>query len=348
MTAPRWIAEAIEAAYDNGPGDGKLVTALIERLPLEAMARVLTEAQGNRGDQLAAILGVLSDGDPEVVELTELYQDACRALDEAGVPYAINVEIPPHIVIEATIGELAPRKEAEIRQVPAHPGTVHLGLPDRIRWLAQQRPIRAEVDAAQATRKLAEEIATKYMQERDAAKEALHLFIERVAAAACMPICDNADHVVAAIGGLAARERQTEELAEQRLLELSQLRKMHDGASADLDRERRERQDTEAAAANRELALTVELDNARRETKELKAAVVERNIYLRTLIESDFPAHELRRALAVLIGGNEWKLHLVDLERDTLRAKVADQAAYIEQLELEIAALEDEIWEDEP
>lgn len=279
MTAPRWIAEAIEAAYDNGPGDGKLVTALIERLPLEAMARVLTEAQGNRGDQLAAILGVLTDGDPEVVELTELYQGASRALDEAGVPYAINVEIPPHIVIEATIGELAPRKEAEVHQVPAHPGTLQLGLPDRIRWLAQQRPIRAELESVQATRDLAEKMATKYQQERDELKAALALSRE---------LHQNAERAFAD----AVAERG--------------------GARAQL----------------------VAVDRA------LEAAGVP--------LEVRSKANDLPSAVAWLAAERDWLTKSRDADYERHKADRADQAAYIEQLEIEITALEEEIWEDAP
>lgn len=45
--------------------------------------------------------------------------------------------------------------------------------------------------------------------------------------------------------------------------ELEQLRKMYDGVSADLDRERREHQEAMAEAAARELKLTEERDNAR-------------------------------------------------------------------------------------
>ncbi len=59
------------------------------------------------------------------------------------------------------------------------------------------------------------------------------------------------------------------------------------------------------------------------------------------------PAGDLRRALADLIGldlvARARMVFAAETDRQVLRAKVADQAAYIDQLELEIEALEDQI-----
>lgn len=297
MIAPRWISEAIDVAYDNGPGDGKLAAALIERLPIEAMIDAIAVLPSTREaciSLVAKVAHVLTDGDPEVVELTELYQDACRALDEAGVPYAIDVEVPASIMIESTIGDLAPHKPAEVREVPAHPGSLQMGLPDRIRWLVSERPTRLELQRVEA--------------ERD------------------------------------------------------QLRTMYECASDDLDRARSAHQEADAAASNREIKLTVDLETARAELQRERgghlavdavlevrdARVTTLEDGIRSLVESDLPAGDLRCALARLIGVDDRMMSVAATDRQVLRAKVADQAAYIESLELEIDALEDEIWEDEP
>lgn len=170
MTAPRWIAEAIAAASDgltmgDSPGVEELATALIERLPLEALAVELDrERSADRDASLMAMVRVLTDGDPEVVELTELYQSACLALDEAGVPYAS--ERVDSDEASATFGS----KFSE-----------SLNLADRIRWLAQQRPTRLDLQRVEAerddfrsdaihARALAQEIG-----KRDAAIQALTL-----------------------------------------------------------------------------------------------------------------------------------------------------------------------------
>lgn len=139
MTAPRWIAEAIDATYGDGVDIctsvdvDKIAAALIERLPIEAMAAAGCEAitTGTPGNPMAAAVAmvsamvlVLAEGDPEVVQLTELYQGACKALDDAGVPYGaegVDFDRP-------------------------------LDLAGRIRWLAQQRPTRLELQRVEAER----------------------------------------------------------------------------------------------------------------------------------------------------------------------------------------------------
>lgn len=186
MTAPRWIAEAIAAAHDglamgDCPGTAELAAALIERLPLAEIEQALRGIQPGdwSGGVLAVIIGALTD-DPEVVTLTEFYQGACRTLDAAGVPYGASAE----------------------------PGTWRekpLDLAGRIRWLAQQRPTRLDLQRVEA--------------ERD------------------------------------------------------QLRKMYEGASADLDRERREHQDAEGAAANREIGAQTALAGARERIAALEGEV---------------------------------------------------------------------------
>lgn len=118
---PRWIREAFDV---GGSEVGSLIKALVERLPLQRMqdevVAVLAGKSGTCEDEdplleladlvVDAIVVVLTDDD-EVVTLTELYQGASRALDKAGAPYA----------------------EQDGAQ---------LDLPERIRWLADQRPTR--------------------------------------------------------------------------------------------------------------------------------------------------------------------------------------------------------------
>jgi hypothetical protein len=131
MTAPRWIAEALDASLTRRDEEAdvsadELAAALIERLPIEAMYAAgcaLRPEERTVMGIVRAAMGVLSDGDPEVVELTELYQAASRALDDAGVPYAVN--------------------------------TAEVYLAGRIRWLAEQRPTRLDLQRVEAERDLA-------------------------------------------------------------------------------------------------------------------------------------------------------------------------------------------------
>jgi hypothetical protein len=326
VTAPRWISEAIEASGEMlGPSNDEIAKQLIERLPLEAMRRAaldaLDEVAANHPAEqhsviaLTAIVGVLTDGDPEVVELAELYQGACRALDAAGVPYAVDVEPPQHLAIESASGEMTLHKVVQVHEVPAHPASQRLDLAGRIRWLAQQRPIRLELESAQATCKLAEELATKYMIERGAADERASAVGElyEESEAQQQQNRDDKQHLRNEIADQASYITQLES-------ERDLARTMHqdaehafaaamterDAARADLDRERREHEDAENAGNNRELELRQERDAAR----------------------------ELADRLPVQM-----------LQQDR---KIADQAAYIEQLEVEIDALEDEIWQDGP
>lgn len=146
MTAPRWIVDALGDAYDMrgrpGRSADKIATALMERLPIEAMIDAIAGPPSTRDTcttLIAKIIAALCDGDPEVVSFTELYQDACRALDDAGAPYAIDAESSPDLAIESTAGEMTPRKPVEVSHVPAHRATIQLDLAGRIRWLARQR-----------------------------------------------------------------------------------------------------------------------------------------------------------------------------------------------------------------
>jgi hypothetical protein len=129
VTAPRWIAEALDACSPIGTSAiaDTVAAALIERLPINEMARAMADAEANRADQLVSIVRVLSDGDPEVVELTELYQAASKALDDAGVPYA---------------AAYADDGDQQVMQ---------LNLAGRIRWLAQQRPTKLALEGAVAS-----------------------------------------------------------------------------------------------------------------------------------------------------------------------------------------------------
>lgn len=155
MTAPRWIVEALEASFGSPDAVGRLdigatATALIGRLPIEEMAKAGHLAvlefrpdspTGAALGMVTAIVGVLADGDPEVVTLAELYHGACKVLDEAGVPYAVDGGDP-------AIAHSQPDQR--------------LDLAGRIRWLAQQRPTRIQFEAERAALRLV-------VAERDAA-----------------------------------------------------------------------------------------------------------------------------------------------------------------------------------
>jgi hypothetical protein len=149
VTSPRWIAEALTAALPSAIGSltdeaddaGRLADALRDRLPIEAIADQLKrEGSADRDACLMAIVRVLSDGDPEVVQLTELYQGACRVLDEAGVPYATQTR---------------------------------LDLAARIRWLVSQRPTRLELQRMEAERDVARAALRQTTTKHDAIKVAL-------------------------------------------------------------------------------------------------------------------------------------------------------------------------------
>jgi hypothetical protein len=152
--APRWIAEAIDAGV-LGVSSRRLAAALIERLPIEAMMADIRQriagVAGITGDWIGAVAGlamsgavhVLTDGDPEVVELAELYLGACRALDMAGVPYAA-----------------AYADDGDQQVMP-------LNLAGRIRWLAQQRPTRLDLQRVEAER----DVARAQVAEKDVTAE---------------------------------------------------------------------------------------------------------------------------------------------------------------------------------
>jgi hypothetical protein len=144
VTAPRWISEALAASWDglsmgDVPGFDDIARELLERLPIDAMrAAALTSlddvaanrpAEQHSAIATTAIVRVLSDGDPEVVELTEIYQGASKALDAAGVPYAVATS--------DSEGNDCNRE---------------LDLASRIRWLAQQRPNRLDLQRVEAER----------------------------------------------------------------------------------------------------------------------------------------------------------------------------------------------------
>lgn len=132
MTAPRWIAEALDAAAPAGTAgmsNEALARELIERIPLAAIEQALRGIQHGdwSGGVLAVIIGALTD-DLEVVTLTELYQGACRMLDAAGVPYERGLTDD------------------------GDPQVMRLNLAGRIQWLAEQRPTRLDLQRSEAER----------------------------------------------------------------------------------------------------------------------------------------------------------------------------------------------------
>jgi len=184
VTAPRWIAEALDALVLTDdvvtmlPGESATLNgryrllpeaietaarALIERLPVEAMAKAGCEAviahhaqpmtnPGIHGAAIAMVtrmISVLADGDPEVVELTELYQGAVKVLNEVGVPYAVDE-----------------RRDDTGLSGPMRTGQLHLDLAARVRWLAQQRPTRLDLQRVEAECKALREDVTFVTAER--------------------------------------------------------------------------------------------------------------------------------------------------------------------------------------
>lgn len=124
MTAPRWIHAALDAVCQadtrmvvSTVDADDLATALLERLPLEALANAVPSAV------VANVVRVLGE-DHDVVTIAELYQGATRALDAAGAPYAVNT--------------------AEVYRP--------LDLVGRIRWLAEQRPTRLDLQRVEVER----------------------------------------------------------------------------------------------------------------------------------------------------------------------------------------------------
>lgn len=123
MTAPSWILDALMNS-DLEESLDRIANELLERLPIVDISNALdlpTKAEALRG-----VVAALSRN-AEVVKLTELYQDACRALDAAGVPYST---LPPGPMVHDAEG---------------YPAAEPLSLAGRIRWLAQQRPTALEL-----------------------------------------------------------------------------------------------------------------------------------------------------------------------------------------------------------
>lgn len=132
---PQWIDEAIESAWPRPGGAidaAKISASLLEHLPIARMVDAAAIALGGAvADEhtthqyaaavVTAIAQVLADGsDHDVVDIFQLYQASSRALDLAGVPYAIN---------EALIYK-------------------QLDQPGRIAWLATQRPTALDLHRA--------------------------------------------------------------------------------------------------------------------------------------------------------------------------------------------------------
>jgi hypothetical protein len=154
VSVPKWIEEAIEVCYvDNDFDESRLPAALLERLPIEAMARAAAFAP-EVDTKIPAVLrlatarrvvvnavSALADGNVDVITLTLLYQCASSALDRAGVPYANDDEVPKPLDLTA-----------------------------RIRWLAMQRPTRLELARVEAERNEARAEVSRLKTELAAAR----------------------------------------------------------------------------------------------------------------------------------------------------------------------------------
>lgn len=186
MTAPRWIRDSIDGQWAGNDVDDKdaeeFARELMEHLPIEAM--VSAAATGPETDAsiplplrvIAARRFVTSairamTSDPEVVTLTELYRDACTALDAAGVPYAASYA-----------------DDGDVQEIS-------LNLSGRIRWLAQQRPSRLELQ--------------RIVEERDQARRALiaaqEWYADELAKAAVEQRRQNAE-LQAVLSGMSRRD----------------------------------------------------------------------------------------------------------------------------------------------
>lgn len=204
-------------------GEGKpyphyVAAALIERLPIEAMIDSATvSVHGDLAtdrrvarDVVTAIVKLLADGDPEVVELTELYQGASKALDDAGVPYAdpianltadeireaVHASMPAGVAVFArapneTDDQLRARIKAGDGAIPEDVKAAFRGaataamsrpldLAGRIRWLAQQRPTRLDLQRVLSDRDAQLELRAAAERERDAARREVDDLKERL------------------------------------------------------------------------------------------------------------------------------------------------------------------------
>jgi hypothetical protein len=179
MTFPSWIKDPV-TAYSHPLEDDdhidRIVRSIVENLPIDRLIRAL----GGPGGPLehltgitvrAAVAAVVEElsKDAEVKTLTQLYDDARRALDRTGAPYA----------------------DAQ--------GDA-LDLPARIRWLDEQRPTRLDLEreANVAAQDLA--IAKRIADERGAliarlqlelvkADESIKGLEERIAELESRPTC---------------------------------------------------------------------------------------------------------------------------------------------------------------
>lgn len=254
-STPRWIADA--AASVDLPDDvvADLATALVERLPLEAitLAAVMNPPEA----RCAAIVAALADDATETVRRVDLIRairDVERALVEAGVPH----DDPP--------GE------------SGHP----VDLAGRVRWLGRMRDVKEtdrEREAREAHRWAGE--AREARRVLDELTRALgHIgapgaSLVRRAAFLRDQLADARQQRAAVDRALVdAGQPMDELLTEQGVArlhrELVATRRQRDGAADDLHRERCAHQEAAGEAAARELRLTEERDAARARVAELE------------------------------------------------------------------------------
>lgn len=166
-TSPGWIVEAMGEIGAIDPAlEAHWVRVLTEHLPIRQIADVVHDYIDDESLVNKISRGIIREltSDSVATTLTDLYQNAARALDTAGVPYGIDQHDPA-------------------RGAGEPPGP--LDLAGRIRWLARQRPtaielvrVEAERDAARdelvavtAQRDALDAVASKAAQDRDDARD---------------------------------------------------------------------------------------------------------------------------------------------------------------------------------
>lgn len=273
-TADSERAAAVAALARANEMNGKLVTGTLE---LEAELERVKVMRDQNLDALGDVLEIL--GGTGVMNLADnmtAAQGVARLHEQLTASVAARAELNARAgEIDQAVELLREARDARLEIEAAREALIEHGVGTERGSLAHQVHVLGGMLGA-----VRQQTAAATSEARDA-RHALQLFIERVARAAEMPVCDNADHAVirivelmdgfakaiamngqlAAAGGELELERAGLEGQMATLndafgtttLELEATRKMAAGAADNLDRERRSHQDTIGALAAAEL-----------------------------------------------------------------------------------------------